>query len=213
MKMKMNMTLLTLVASLTMAGAAFADDEPGHKVLVLKNKEGAAILGYDAVAYFTDHKAMKGNPKFQSEYEGAKYYFASAEHKALFDGSPAKYAPAYGGYCGYAASIDRLSAINPEWFQVLDGRLILQHNRKAFTKFNADPKGNVMKADRNWPGLVERETARKALSSRYPLTWPGFYDYGTSTKRTVQKTAGSMAAHRAAVNRTPMPGDIDWPGF
>ncbi|PYI84131.1 MAG: hypothetical protein DME26_13725 [Verrucomicrobia bacterium] len=160
----MNKTLLTLVAALSLAGAAFADHEPGHKVLVLKNKDGAAILGYDAVAYFTDNKAVKGNPKFESEYEGAKYYFASADHKRLFDASPAKYAPAYGGYCGYAASIDRLSPISPEWFQIIDGRLILQHNKKATDKFNADQKGNIVKADQNWPGLVVRNgTGGKTL--------------------------------------------------
>jgi len=109
----MKKTLFSLVAVLSLAGAPLADQTPDHKVLVLKNKEGAAILGYDAVAYFTDNKPAKGNPKFQSEYEGAKYYFASAEHKALFDANPAKYAPAYGGYCGYAASIDRLVTHQP----------------------------------------------------------------------------------------------------
>jgi YHS domain-containing protein len=152
----MKIPLLTLVAVLLLAGAALADHEPGHKVLVLKNKEGAAILGYDAVAYFTDHKPVKGNPKFQSEFEGAKYYFVSADHKHLFDMNPAKFAPAYGGYCGYAASIDRLSPISPEWFQIIDGKLILQHNKKATDKFNADRKGNIVKADQNWPGLVVR---------------------------------------------------------
>ena len=152
----MKKSLFNLVAALSLASAAFADERSDHKVLVLRNKDGAAILGHDAVAYFTDNKPAKGNPKFQSEYEGAKYYFTSAEHKALFDVNPAKYAPAYGGYCGYAASIDRLSPISPEWFQIIDGRLILQHNKKATDKFNADQKGNIMKADQNWPGLVIR---------------------------------------------------------
>jgi YHS domain-containing protein len=160
----MKNTLLTLAAALSLAGAAFADHTPGHKVLVLKNKDGAAILGYDAVAYFTDNKAVKGNPQFKSSYEGADYYFASGEHKAMFDANPAKYAPAYGGYCGYAASIDRLSPISPEWFQIVDGRLILQHNKKAYDKFNADLQGNLAKADRNWPGLVVRNgTGGKTL--------------------------------------------------
>jgi len=160
----MKHTLLHLVTVLTLAGAALADQMPDHKVLVLKNKDGAAILGYDAVAYFTDNKAVKGNPKFQSEYEGAKYSFGSAEHKALFDANPAKYAPAYGGYCGYAASIDRLSPISPEWYQFIDGRLILQHNKKAYDKFNADLKGNIVKADQYWPGLVVRNgTGGKTL--------------------------------------------------
>jgi YHS domain-containing protein len=162
--MKLKQILLTLAAAFTLAGADFADHEPGHKVLVLKNKDGAAILGYDSVAYFTDNKAVKGNPKIQSEYEGAKYYFASTEHKTLFDANPAKYAPAYGGYCGYAASIDRLSPISPEWFQIIDGRLVLQHNKKATDLFNQDKAGNIVKADKNWPRLVIRNgTGGKTL--------------------------------------------------
>jgi len=155
----MNKILFAIIGAVTLATSALADHTPDHKVLVLKNKDGAAILGYDAVAYFTDNKAMKGNPKFQSEYEGAMYYFTTAEHKAAFDAEPAKYAPAYGGYCGYAASIDRLSPISPEWFQIIDGKLILQHNKKAYDKFNADLKGNVSKADQNWPGLIARNGA------------------------------------------------------
>jgi len=152
----MKTSLLNLIATLALSSAAFADSIPDHKVLVLKNKAGAAILGYDPVAYFTDNKATKGNLKIKSNYEGADYYFASDKHKALFDANPTKYAPAYGGYCGYAASIDRLSPISPEWFQIEDGKLILQHNKKAFDLFNKDLKGNVVKADQNWPGLVVR---------------------------------------------------------
>jgi YHS domain-containing protein len=152
----MKLNLLTLFTALSLAGSACAGPSPDHKVLVLKNKDGAAILGYDAVAYFTDNKAVKGSPKFKSNYEGAEYYFASAEHKGLFDANPTKYAPAYGGYCGYAASIDRLSPISPEWFQIVDGKLILQHNKKAFDLFNKELKENVVKADQNWPGLVIR---------------------------------------------------------
>lgn len=155
---------LSLFVCFALAGAALSTQAADYKVLVLKNKDGVAIEGYDPVSYFTDNKAMKGNPKIVSEYEGAKYYFASADHKAQFDREPAKYAPVYGGYCGYAASIDRLSPISPEWFQIVDGRLILQHNKKAYDKFNADLKGNIVKGDQNWPGLIARNgSAGKTL--------------------------------------------------
>jgi YHS domain-containing protein len=143
------MTILAVTAS------CFAADIAG-KSLVLKTKDGLAIKGYDPVAYFTENKAMRGNAKFSSEYEGAKYLFVSAEYKTLFDGNPAKYVPAYGGYCGYAASINRLSPISPEWFQIEDGKLILQHNKKAFDLFNKELKENTVKADANWPGLVAK---------------------------------------------------------
>src|ERR1051325_4697401 len=55
----MKTTLLSLVAVLSLVGAALANQTPDHKVLVLKNKDGVAILGYDAVAYFTDNRPMK----------------------------------------------------------------------------------------------------------------------------------------------------------
>lgn len=152
----MKMTVLSLLAALAVSGVALAGQTTDHKILVLKNKDGAAILGYDSVAYFTDQKPVKGDAKLKSNYEGADYYFASAEHKMLFDANPAKYAPAYGGYCGYAASIDRLSPISPEWYQIVDGRLVLQHNKKAYDLFNKELAANVEKADGNWPGLVAR---------------------------------------------------------
>ncbi len=152
----MKNTLLSLIAVFSLAGTALAEQSSDHKVLVLKTRDGLALQGYDPVAYFTDGKPLKGVKKFKSDYEGATYQFASAEHKALFDAAPMKYAPAYGGYCGYAASIDRLSPVSPEWFQIVDGKLILQHNKKAFDLFNKELKENVAKADQNWPGLVVR---------------------------------------------------------
>ena len=50
--------------------------------------DGVAIQGYDPVAFFTDSQPVKGNPQFQSDYHGAKYYFASTDHKAMFDKAP-----------------------------------------------------------------------------------------------------------------------------
>jgi YHS domain-containing protein len=151
----MKKTVLRLFSSFALVAMTQAADTSG-KSLVLKTKDGVAIQGYDPVAYFTDNKPVKGDAKFSSDFEGAKYLFANAEHQSLFAANPAKYAPAYGGYCGYAASIDRLSPVSPEWFQIEDGKLILQHNKKAFDLFNQELKGNLMKADANWPGLVAR---------------------------------------------------------
>ena len=51
------------------------------------------------------------------------------------EGDTAKYVPQFGGYCGYAASINRLSPISPEYWQIIDGKLILQHNQRAIGFF------------------------------------------------------------------------------
>ena len=57
------------------------------------------LLGYDAVAYFTDHAAVKGDPAIKLEHQGVTYRFASEAHKAEFARSPEKYMPQFGGFC------------------------------------------------------------------------------------------------------------------
>jgi YHS domain-containing protein len=134
------------------AFAAFAS--AGEVVNIDKN--GLALQGYDPVAYFTDGKPVKGSPEFTVTYKGATYQFALAEHKQLFEKSPAKYEPQFGGFCGYAASINKLAPIEVEYFQVLDDRLILQHNKKAWDLWHQDVEGNLKKADTNRPKLSQQ---------------------------------------------------------
>ncbi len=68
------------------------------KLAVNAGSDGAAIKGYDTVAYFTMGKPVKGSEKFSHEWNGAKWLFSSEEHLNLFAASPEKYAPQYGGY-------------------------------------------------------------------------------------------------------------------
>jgi YHS domain-containing protein len=121
------------------------------------DKNGLALQGYDPVAYFTDGKPVKGSAQFTANYKGATYQFASAQHKQLFEQSPAKYEPQFGGFCGYAASINKLAPIEVEYFQVLHDRLILQHNKKAWDLWHKDVEGNLKKADANWPALSQQK--------------------------------------------------------
>ncbi|MCK6486211.1 MAG: YHS domain-containing protein [Phycisphaerae bacterium] len=127
-----------------------------QKFLVNVDENGVALQGYDPVAYFTQKKPVRGESRFRSAYRGAIYHFASAEHKSMFDREPARYEPQFGGFCGYAASINKVSPISVEFWEVLDGRLVLQHNQKAWNLWHQDVPGNLKKADANWSGLVER---------------------------------------------------------
>jgi len=122
---------------------------------------GVTLQGYDAVAYFTDNKAVKGDPKFEARYNGATYWFASEEHASAFKDNPSKYAPQYGSFCGYAMSLNKLRPVDPEIFQIIDGRLILQHTKDAYDQFNKDLAGNVVKADGYWPGQIKNMRAKK----------------------------------------------------
>lgn len=127
------------------------------KTLLNLDKSGLAIQGYDPVAFFTDHAPVKGDPQFTSSYHGATYQFASLAHKKMFDQEPVKYEPEFGGFCAYGVSRDKLVSVDVDAFQIIDGKLILQYSKSVRDRFNEDPKGNLSKANQNWPGLLEKK--------------------------------------------------------
>ena len=146
----MKKLLVALVLFAALSGFAVA------KELNNLDRNGVAIQGYDPVAFFTDNHPVLGSSQFQSGYQGAKYYFASAEHKAVFDREPAKYAPQFGGYCAYGASQGHPAPVKIEAWQIVNGRLLMQYDLDIKDKFNKDQQGNLHKADQNWPGIVEK---------------------------------------------------------
>jgi len=135
------------------------DDE--KKFLNNVDETGVILQGYDAVAYFTDNKPVKGDPKFEARYNGATYWFASQEHADKFKDHPEMFAPQYGNFCGYAMSLNKLRPVDPTIFQIENGRLILQHTQDAYVQFNKDVAGNIAKADGYWPRQVQKHAGKK----------------------------------------------------
>lgn len=158
-------SVLPLAAAALIFGADLSFAKPLHPPMNLTaedspkrgpvnvDKNGVAIQGYDAVAYLTESKAIKGDAKFSAEHDGAKYHFASAANLEAFNKDPQRYVPAYGGYCGFGVAKGALAKIDPTAFQIVDGRLILQYNADAMKEFNENLQANVARADENWKKL------------------------------------------------------------
>jgi YHS domain-containing protein len=145
--------LLLLLLSVGLVLPALAQT----KTLLNLDDSGVAIQGYDPVAFFTDNQPVKGTEQFVRRYHGAVYFFATKEHRDLFDKDPAKYEPAFGGYCAYGVSRKKLVEIDVNAFQIVNGRLLLQYSKGVRDNFNKDQNGNLAKADANWPALVEKK--------------------------------------------------------
>jgi YHS domain-containing protein len=126
------------------------------KTLLNLDKTGVATQGYDPVAFFTDNKPVKGTTQWVAKRDGATYLFASKEHRDLFLKEPAKYKPVFGGYCAYGVSHNKLAEVDVEAFQIVDGKLLMQYSKGVRDDFNKDTKGNLSKANANWPGLLEK---------------------------------------------------------
>jgi YHS domain-containing protein len=116
----------------------------------------AAIGGYDAVAYFADHAAVRGSAEHTASWRGATFWFATEAHRATFAAAPARYAPAYGGYCAYAAADGRLVRTDPQAWTIHGGRLFLNYSIEIRTRWLADQDRYIAEADRRWPELSRR---------------------------------------------------------
>jgi YHS domain-containing protein len=146
-------SLLSLALSL---GAFAVSVASGAELVNRSGASGVAVAGYDTVAFFTDHQPVNGDPGISTTYQGATYFFASADHKALFAAAPEKYAPQCGGFCAFGVSVGALFPVDISTWQVREGKLYLNLNPSILKKFNADFEANVAKAAKNWPDLVAK---------------------------------------------------------
>ncbi|MEM9971116.1 MAG: YHS domain-containing (seleno)protein, partial [Pseudomonadota bacterium] len=139
----------TLPAAMLAPTVANAAEPPVYST------NGIAINGYDPVAYFTEGKPVEGSAEFTSEWDGATLQFASGENKALFDGDPAKYAPAYGGYCAYAVSKGYTASTDPGAWSIYEDRLYLNYSKSVRALWSLKKSGHVESANANWPKVLE----------------------------------------------------------
>ena len=144
---KTSITLTICLLGATFVSAASKSDPVNHE------SNGVAIRGYDPVAYFTDSKPVKGDPKFTFTWRGAMWQFASAGHRDLFEQNPEKYAPEYGGYCAYGISQGHAVDVDPSAWKIIEGKLYLNYSLSVRERFLKDPGARIKEADQNWPGL------------------------------------------------------------
>ena len=172
-----------------------AKSGPTSKVNV--DSQGIILKGYDVVAYFKQGKPVKGNPAFESTYQGATYLFASSADKADFDKDPAKYAPQYGAFCSYGVTIGVLADLEgPDAFAVYKGKLYLCGNQGALKDLRLISTATSKKQIRT--GGVSQSVIRNGSRKLQLLLVPdevGAFAHGlrSSTRRSPARAAARDA--------------------
>jgi YHS domain-containing protein len=119
-------------------------------------ENGKALKGHDPVSVY-EGMASIGNENITATYEEAIYQFKSSENKKLFDKSPEKYAPKYGGYCSIAISEGVLVEANPHSALIQNGALhVFYKDEKEDTQdeWNENPIDNKKSAEAEWQKLL-----------------------------------------------------------
>lgn len=143
--------ILAIMMLSLLSSGAHADKAPVYTSLF----SDAALKGYDAVSYFTDGEPAKGSAEFSLEWNGAEWRFASAKNRDLFIADPERYAPQYGGYCAWAVSQGYTAAGDPNVWQIVEGKLYVNYDRKIGEKWSASRSEFIRLANENWPNVLK----------------------------------------------------------
>lgn len=161
--MRRLMLTVALVLSVAAWAPVAAQGPPAAPVNV--DAQGVTLHGYDAVAYFTEGKAVPGQPQFEFTWNGARWRFASAANRDRFARSPEQYAPQFGGYCAWAVSRNYTADIDPQAFAVVDGKLYVNYSTLIQARWRLSREANIAKGHQNWPGLLAQGKATAAAAA------------------------------------------------
>jgi len=117
-----------------------------------------AVDGYDVVAYQgLDENAapVAGEDAYTATYKGVQWRFSTQENLDAFNADPARYAPAYGGYCAWAMARGQLAKGDPAAWYVHGGTLYLNVNKRIQRRWLSDLENEIAAGDENWPGALD----------------------------------------------------------
>jgi YHS domain-containing protein len=167
------------LAALLAGCAPFVTQSPGHGLSPVNavsegGDEHLLLFGYDVVAYFTDGKPVKGDPAVKSVYKDVTFRFASAEHKAMFEKSPEKYIPQFGGYCSNGIAYAIPWGGDADRFRIIDGKLYMFGGQGSLDAFMLDPKRNMELANKYWTEEVNGSNAFVQRAKRLVFRVPHY---------------------------------------
>ena len=118
-----------------------------------------ALEGYDPVSYFAEGggEPVRGVKAHALESRGVRYRFASEANLELFRRNPARYEPAYGGWCAYAMADGEKVEVDVTSYLIQDGALLLFYDglfgdtRAAW--LDEGPDDLKRRAERGWASI------------------------------------------------------------
>lgn len=120
---------------------------------VFQSRAGT-INGIDPVAYFDGNGPVVGRPDITHDWDGANWRFASETNRDAFAADPVRFAPAFGGYCAFAASRGYLAPTIPEAWSIHEDRLYLNASLRARDLWTAELPGVIALGEANWPAIL-----------------------------------------------------------
>jgi hypothetical protein len=132
---------------------------PGAALAAENLDDGIALKGFDAVSFF-DGVPRMGRRAITFEHEGSTYRFHSEGNRERFVLEPARYVPAFGGFCAWGVLDDSdHEDVSPGSWKIVDGRLLLFY------------KGYLGDGLRDWDAYASANGGDTATLAKATIIW------------------------------------------
>jgi len=145
--------ILVSVGALLIHGTAVAVDEFNTSTGVTAAGTPLGVHGVDPVALSTLGAVAEGTAVHTVVEDDVAYYFATQSSADTFSKNPDKYLPQYGGFCAYAVAFGKKFDGDPQFADIVDGKLYLFVNGAVFAKYKKDPQRYITDAEKMWPKI------------------------------------------------------------
>lgn len=132
------------------AFAALLMAAPAAARVITSPESGAALFGYDPVAFFTSGEAKPGDARYEAGSGSLVWRFASEANREAFLADQKSYEPGFHGYDPVLAARGIASAGNPEIFLIKGGKLYFFRSLDSRLAFAADAE-ILGRAEASWP--------------------------------------------------------------
>jgi YHS domain-containing protein len=171
--------ILVLAAALTAGCAPLVTQSPGKGLSPVNavsegDDKHLMLFGHDVVSYFTEKTHRLGNPSIKTVYKDVTFRFSKPEHKALFDASPERYIPQFGGYCTNGIVYGIPWGGDADVWQVIDGKLYIFGGKGSHDAFMLDVPRNMQLANKYWNEEVDGSNALVQRTKRLVLRVPHY---------------------------------------
>ena len=139
----------------------FAADEYNVSVGLTAAGAPLGLHGIDPVAFVDLGNRVEGSAQYTAVHDGVAYYFDSEANKALFEKNAANYLPENGGFCTFGVSVGKKFDGDPQYADVVDGKLYVFLNEAIFREYQKAPQATISAAQKQWKKI--QHTAAKNL--------------------------------------------------
>ena len=146
-----------LFASSDLAGPK-AHASAQSRRIVTDSVSGYALYGYDPIAYYTEHAAIRGKRDHEYVWKGVSWLFSTRANREVFRENPEVYAPQYGGHGALAMARGYASGSNPLVWALYGNRLYLFYSYTARAAWAEAIDLHVQRADENWVDIENQLT-------------------------------------------------------